>query len=287
MQKFMIAIVPLPRLAAQHCSGAHFLVQLLFLNRLPLRHLSLRGLSRWAIGIASIAVGGILQMETAAAQQTSRLVPVRVEDRTVKQASFAELMAAEMAARASVAQSRRETPPGETTPDIFEVLPPPGAAAKTQQAPAENQQPSREQARGPDAVAPPRGQTTAPPQSPQPTAPQATYDAWQPTRQPSPHLVLREHAAPQPAPRYLHGRRVLDMSPEGKHRRQLEQLHDSLDHLHPQRSEVRGQRAAMPAARTQLLQKTPYSYGYFGATPRHHWSLHFGTRQKAKRWTRR
>jgi hypothetical protein len=37
----------------------------------------------------------------------------------------------------------------------------------------------------------------------------------------------------------------------------------------------------------QEVHTQSYSYGWFGASPRHHWSRHFGTSRNYTQWTRR
>lgn len=82
----------------------------------------------------------------------------------------------------------------------------------------------------------------------------------------APHLVLRRHASATPA---SHERAVLS------------------SHAAGHRQHVAGSRPPLPAATTLHLQKTPYSYGYFGAQGRRHWSLHYGHQQNYTQWTKR
>ncbi|MBM4003738.1 MAG: hypothetical protein FJ295_10690 [Planctomycetes bacterium] len=37
----------------------------------------------------------------------------------------------------------------------------------------------------------------------------------------------------------------------------------------------------------QEVHAQSYSYGWFGVSPRHHWSRHFGTSRNYTQWTRR
>ncbi|WP_153557568.1 hypothetical protein [Roseimaritima sediminicola] len=97
-----------------------------------------------------------------------------------------------------------------------------------------------------------------------------------------PHLVLREHAPPRPP--------VPSTAPHHRHRgspQTAHHWHEKLSHAFDKdRAHVTGPRASVPQATTQLRQKTPYSYGYFGARNQRHWSLHYGSRQHATRWTK-
>lgn len=83
----------------------------------------------------------------------------------------------------------------------------------------------------------------------------------------APHLVLRPHAP------------VSATSPHAAG------YYPS--HAASHRENVAGPRPALPGATTLHLQKTPYSYGYFGASGRRHWSLHFGHQQSYTQWTKR
>ncbi len=76
---------------------------------------------------------------------------------------------------------------------------------------------------------------------------------------PVPHLVVRQ----QP---YLDGQgRLVDPRYAGSH-------HDPV---------------TIPGAASELRYRTPYSYGYFGARPKTHWSQHFGYLRQYNQWTKR
>lgn len=47
------------------------------------------------------------------------------------------------------------------------------------------------------------------------------------------------------------------------------------------------QPATIPDAEQQPVWKTPYAYGYFGASGKRHWTRHHGYRENDKRWTLR
>ncbi len=44
--------------------------------------------------------------------------------------------------------------------------------------------------------------------------------------------------------------------------------------------------AKLPLANQRETWKTPYSYGYFGASGRRHWSRHYGYRDRYTEWRR-
>ncbi|QEG41790.1 hypothetical protein [Roseimaritima ulvae] len=118
------------------------------------------------------------------------------------------------------------------------------------------------------------------------------YDQWNPLRPQPPHLVLRQHAPPQPPA-------VPDMSQPydqpvvvapAAETRSAHERHADWAYRHGLKKDleyVTGNRAPLPQATTALRQKTPYSYGYFGAMEKRHWTMHFGSRQSFTRWTQR
>lgn len=123
------------------------------------------------------------------------------------------------------------------------------------------------------------------------------YDQWNPLRPQPPHLVLREHAAPQPLavpqhpyPNQGHLNQGHLNQGQPSPSPSLPNRHSDLASRHSLKKDmayVTGGRPPIPQATTQLQQKTPYSYGYFGAIEKRHWSMHFGSRQNFTRWTQR
>jgi len=63
---------------------------------------------------------------------------------------------------------------------------------------------------------------------------------------------------------------------------------DLRESYHPPHSDMRRRfmppQATIPQARQSPTWKTPYSYGYFGASGKRHWSLHHGNRDRATTW---
>ena len=56
----------------------------------------------------------------------------------------------------------------------------------------------------------------------------------------------------------------------------------ALDAVHQTDQSWRHRRAALPTAVVQPIAKTPYSYGFFGATPPRQWTRHEGYRDRNK-----
>ncbi len=52
----------------------------------------------------------------------------------------------------------------------------------------------------------------------------------------------------------------------------------------PHRRRMQPEPATLPGANQQEIWKTPYSYGYFGASGTRHWSLHYGYRDRYTEW---
>ncbi len=94
-----------------------------------------------------------------------------------------------------------------------------------------------------------------------------SHEGW-----PAPHLVTREHAPPRYPPASAGG----DSATMKHHFSGASRV-----------ANVRGPAPAIPQAATEIRRRTPYSYGYFGADHKQHWSLHFGARQNFTRWSRR
>jgi hypothetical protein len=43
--------------------------------------------------------------------------------------------------------------------------------------------------------------------------------------------------------------------------------------------------AVIPYSESQGVWRSPYAYGYFGARPAKHWSVHHGVRETYRQWT--
>lgn len=93
------------------------------------------------------------------------------------------------------------------------------------------------------------------------------HEGW-----PAPHLVTRDHAPPRYPP-----------PSAGGHSAAMNHHFSGASRV----ANVRGPAPAIPEASTEIRRRTPYSYGYFGADHKQHWSLHFGARQNFTRWSRR
>lgn len=85
-----------------------------------------------------------------------------------------------------------------------------------------------------------------------------------------PHEVIRSPAAQAAEAERIGGRR-----PRGS----FYFPHHLSDHAPLQRSP-----AKLPHANLRETWKTPYSYGYFGASGTRHWSLHHGYRDRYTEW---
>jgi hypothetical protein len=52
----------------------------------------------------------------------------------------------------------------------------------------------------------------------------------------------------------------------------------------PHRRRIQPPPPTLPGAKERAIWKTPYSYGYFGASGTRHWSLHHGYRERYTEW---